>query len=316
MINFRVNGPFSRGDQVSVEYTLPGKTWKYDCNPQDAGPSSAWVGVRDCGLNLPETEAVIYTGPVDFKINLKNELEGKSATLFSGKFKVEKFHEGVVDLPKFKNNNIYYINYDWVLPVAYLFDELVYNWEYAKPLGNADVPRLDNSRLRAAFWFKGSTGGGGIAAVDYAKYEAFLYYQGQIVADAVGEMSNCEVLNRPESNQDSPYGYCLRKFSFQKAMLWDKQPGVMEPGFYYEMYKHPGEYEIKVLRNGKLARSAKFSFGTNYQITDPGIGKQNNMGTLRVVVPAQVLGDLDGTFDRNAWKVEAFYGNPLNGFTP
>ena len=45
MINFRVNGPFKPGDQVSVEYTLPGKTWKYDCNPKDAGPSSAWVGV-------------------------------------------------------------------------------------------------------------------------------------------------------------------------------------------------------------------------------------------------------------------------------
>src|SRR5437016_3466176 len=70
MINFRVNGPFKPGDQVSVEYTLPGKIWKYDCNPQDAGPSSAWVGVRDCGQNPHESEAVTYTGPVDFKINL------------------------------------------------------------------------------------------------------------------------------------------------------------------------------------------------------------------------------------------------------
>jgi hypothetical protein len=75
-----------------------------------------------------------YTGPVDFKINLRNELEGKNATLLSGKFKVEKFHEGVVDLPKFKNNFVYYVNYDWVLPIAYVYDEWIYNWEYAGAL--------------------------------------------------------------------------------------------------------------------------------------------------------------------------------------
>src|SRR5690242_6823099 len=51
MIDFRATGPFSPGSQLSVEYSLPGKAWKYDCNPQDAGPSSAWVGVRDCGQN-------------------------------------------------------------------------------------------------------------------------------------------------------------------------------------------------------------------------------------------------------------------------
>ena len=313
-INFRTNGPFKPGDQLSVEYTLPGKTWKYDCNPQDAGPSSAWVGVRDCGQNPPETEAVTYTGPVDFKINLKNELEGKSTTLLSGKFKVDKFHEGVVDLPKFKNNSVYYVNYDWTLPVAYIYDELVYNWEYAKPIGNTDVPNLYDSRLRAAFWFKGMTGGGGVADVSYGKYEAYLYYKGQVVADAVGEMSNCEVLNRPESNQDSPYGYCRRVFSFQKAMLWDKNVASSVPGSYFPMWNNPGEYEIKVLRNGKLARTTKFSFGSDYKIVDTGIGKQNNMGTLRVIVPAQIIGDQDGTWDRNAYKTDAFFGNPLTGF--
>src|SRR5215472_1230550 len=314
MINFRINGPFKAGDALSVEYNLPGKTWKFDCNPQDAGPSSAWVGVRDCGQNPPETEAVTYTGPVDFKIDLNNELENKHTKLFSGKFKVEKFHEGVVDLPKFKNNFVYYVNYDWTLPVAYVYDELVYNWEHARPIGNTDVPNLYNSRLRAAFWFKGNTGGGGVADVSYAKYEAYLYYQNQIVADAVGEMSNCEVLNRPESNQDSPNGYCRRVFNFQKAMLWDKNFASAVPGTYFAMWSHPGQYEIRVLRGGKLVRTAKFSYGSDFKIVDTGIGNQNNMGTLRVVVPAQIIGDLDGQWDRNAYKIDAFYGNPLSDF--
>jgi hypothetical protein len=312
MIDFRTNGPFKPGDQLSVEYSLPGKTWKYDCNPQDRGPSSVWVGVRDCGQNPPDSEAVTYTGPVDFKINLKNELEGKSATLLSGRFKVEKFHEGVVDLPKFKNNFVYFVNYDWTLPVAYVYDELVYNWEYANGMNDNPNSTMTNSHLMAAFWFKGMTGGGGVADVSSSKYEAYLYYQGQMVAQA--EESHCEVLNRPESNQDSPYGYCRRVFSFQKAILWDKEPTIHVAGYYYNMYQHPGDYEIKVLRNGKLVRTAKFSFGSDYKIADTGIGKQNNMGTLRVLVPAQVIGDLDGQWDRNAYKTDAFFGNPLTGF--
>ena len=30
--------------------------------------------------------------------------------------------------------------------------------------------------------------------------------------------------------------------------------------------------------------------------------------------PAQVIGDLDGQWDRNAYKTDAFFGNPLSGF--
>ena len=55
-----------------------------------------------------------------------------------------------MDLPKFKDNMVFYVNYDWTLPIAYVYDELVYNWEYAKPIGNTDVPNLYDSRLRAA----------------------------------------------------------------------------------------------------------------------------------------------------------------------
>jgi hypothetical protein len=276
--------------------------------PKEAGPSSAWVGVDQCGQNPPDSEAVTYTGPVEFKVNLKNELEGKSATLLSGKFKVEKFHEGVVDLPKFKNNFVYYVNYDWNLPIAYIYDELVYNWERGYPIGNSYVPNLSRSHLMAAFWFKGNN-----KDVIYSKYAAYLYYQGQMVAEANPESAVCEVLNRPDSNQDAPNSYCRSVFSFQKAMLWDKEPTLMTPGYYYEMYKHPGDYEIKVLQNGKLARSAKFSFA-EYKITDTGIVKQNNVGVLRVLVPAQIVGEQDGQWDRNSYKTDAFFGNPLNGF--
>jgi hypothetical protein len=304
VIRFRVNSPISPGSAFSVEYSAPAKSWKFDCQTDEYG--AGWLGARDCGMNPPDDQAVTYTGPVDFKINFRNELENKSATLLAGKFKVEKFHEGVVNLPKFRNNFVYYVNYDWNLPIAYVYDEWIYNWEYA---GKTMVPQLSRSHLMAAFWFRGTNN-----SVVYSKYAAYLYYNGQMVAEAVPESAVCDVLNAPESNQDSPNAYCRSVFSFQKAMLWDREPTVMEPGYYYEMYKHPGEYEIKVLQNGKLARAAKFSFGSDYKIADSGIGKQNNLGTLRVLVPAQIIGDQDGQWDRNAYKTEAFFGSPLTGF--
>jgi hypothetical protein len=309
VITFRVNGPFSPGGALSVEYTSPAKTWKFDCQVEEAGPG--WLGVRDCGQNPPDAQAVTYTGPVDFKINLRNELEGKNATLLSGKFKVEKFHEGVVDLPKFKNNFVYYVNYDWVLPIAYVYDEWIYNWEYAGALNRygTTVPDMSRSHLMAALWFKGTN-----KSVVYSKFAAYLYYNGQMVAEAIPESSTCEVLNVPESNQDSTNAYCRGVFTFSKAILWDKEPTVMAPGFYYEMYQHPGDYEIKVLQNGKLARTARFTFGADYKIVDTGIGKQNNLGTGRVVIPVQIVGDQDGQWDRNAYKTEAFFGSPLAGF--
>ena len=41
----------------------------------------------------------------------------------------------------------------------------------------------------------------------------------------------------------------------------------------------------------------------------------NKLGSDRVIVPVQIIGDQDGAWDKAAWKTEAFYGNPLTGFT-
>jgi hypothetical protein len=69
-----------------------------------------------------------------------------------------------------------------------------------------------------------------------------------------------------------------------------------------------------VLENGKLARTAKFSMGPNGQLVETGIGPGNHLGTGRIVVPVQVIGDQDGAWDRNAYKSDAFFSNPLAGF--
>jgi hypothetical protein len=71
---------------------------------------------------------------------------------------------------------------------------------------------------------------------------------------------------------------------------------------------------LKVLINNHLTRSIKFTVGPNGKF-DNGIATAK-LGSDRVIVPVQIIGDQDGQWDRAAWKIEAFYCNPLTGFTP
>jgi hypothetical protein len=170
------------------------------------------------------------------------------------------------------------------------------------------APSTTEGRLTFVTWFKGTPN-----TLNYARYAAYLYYQGKLVADSTGEgkygNTGCEVTNT--AYEESASGYCRRKFVVN-AMVWDKQPQFHPQDF--PMYTNPGEYEIKVLQNGKLVRVAKFTMGTNYKLVDSGIGKQNNLGTGRIVVPVQIIGDQDGQWDRNAYKTDAFFGSTLSGF--
>jgi hypothetical protein len=308
-IVYRVNGPISAGSQLSVDFTLPsGKSWiKLDCNTKETGAGSWWE--TECGMNsndVKDQDASIETGPAGFKINLKNELEGANTALFAGKFKVEKFHVGVVDLPKFKNNFAYYVNYDWNLPIGYIYAADTSDHKLYHP------PSETEARLNFVTWFRGEP-----KLMNYGKYIAYLYYQGKLVADSTAEpdtysITSCQVMNAADHGDDpQPLTYCRREFGI-KAMVWDKQPQFRPPS-YFKMYENPGEYEIKILENGKLARTAKFTMGPNGQLVDTGIGAQNNLGTARIVVPVQIIGDQDGQWDRNAYKTESFFGNPVSG---
>jgi hypothetical protein len=78
---------------------------------------------------------------------------------------------------------------------------------------------------------------------------------------------------------------------------------------------NPGEYEVKVLRNKRLARSIKFSVGSDGKIVDNGIASRNGVPWSNLIyVPVTVIGEQDGSWDKNAWKTDAFYGHPLTGF--
>ena len=104
--------------------------------------------------------------------------------------------------------------------------------------------------------------------------------------------------------------------TFGNVRGWDKTgeaPGMFGP--LYTMGTNPGEYEFKLLWNNHLAMSIKFNVAAGGKI-DNGIAAANKLGRDRVIVPVQIIGDQDGAWDKAAWKTDAFYGNPLTGFTP
>ncbi len=85
-------------------------------------------------------------------------------------------------------------------------------------------------------------------------------------------------------------------------------------GEIYQMAKNPGDYELKLLWNNHLARSLKFKVGPDGKYVST-IASANNLGSDRSIFPIQVIGDADGKWNKTAYKTDAYYGNPLTGFT-
>lgn len=72
---------------TTSEYTIPGgPALKFDCELNQRGD-----GFECGGRSIPEDKGSIYTGPVNFAIKVRNELQGGGdATLFTGRMKVAK----------------------------------------------------------------------------------------------------------------------------------------------------------------------------------------------------------------------------------
>ena len=298
-IKFNVQGPLPSGSQLSTEFFLPGnQTWvKYDCRTPEL--TAGQIGKIECGYGLSERElkGIKDTGEFTFKIQIKSEVMGTSATLFSGHFNVKKFRSEP-DLPVNKNHWDYYVDHDWELPLGMVW--------YPRPYRSADGVDYynDYAPLLTAFWFKG----GELIERNVA---AYLLHDGKEVSNTKSRGHSIPETGIQVGGPSSPYNYARVQFEFTYVFAFaaDHQS---HPGYY--LNENPGEYEVRVLRDGKLTRVLKFTVGPDGKIVDNGIVNNNHVLGFRIVVPAQVLGDADGQWDRNAWKTEMLYGNPLSGF--
>jgi hypothetical protein len=285
IIDFRVNGPIASGTNVTVEFSLPGKNpWvSFDCQFPETEKGHWWK--TECGGDqVPNDKAVTYSGPVGFTIKTRNELTGTNLTLFSGKVKVGKNPP-----PPHAGGNYqysaseYFADDDWRIPIGYVFFE-------------KDNGHMDQSFLHTLFWYRGNP----------AEVEAHLFYNGKDIA-------KCHI----PGNGASDYNPKKNQWGFADCEFLGVYPAPpSEDGGYdpkFGLKGNPGDYEVKALIVGHLARSIKFKVDADGKF-DNGIARTNKLGSNRVIVPAQVMGNTE-TWDKTAWQAGAFYGNPLSGFS-
>ena len=304
---FKVNGPIPSGSQLFVEVQQPGGAapWlTFDCDTGETQKGYWWK--TECGGRQVEDKSILPVGVANFAIKMRNELAGTNSTLFTGKVKVAKTHSGEVG-PKAAQKFVYYADQDWNLPIGYIYytRDSVYGWDYPQ--------------FNVAFWVRGEA----------YKVEPHLFYQGKEIGRMmmdgmqVGKGSCGSVVDiNPtiSTDQNFPQQAKWRRVecSFPIVKQHDKTNGGQGQPNTNDMFKmasNPGEYEFKVLWNNKLARSIKFTVGPNGKLEN-GIAPSNKLGNDRVIVPVTIIGDQDGQWNKTSWRTDAFYGNPLTGFTP
>ena len=300
-LDFSVNGPVPSGSLISFEMTTPdGKAWvSGDCETRPVAAGEV-LKVEGCGQPLARTKtnASSAIGMYGLKLLIKNELQGINQSLFTGKFKVGKIFYG--DVPTDKDNYKFYVDYDWALPIAELYPDAI-EQSYGGPR------EKDAQPLVATFWFRGSE----------ANAVAYLFYKGQQIGStedttkgmAVGEQG-VELIEKP----GVPIGWVKNKYIFTHVLVTNRERNSSHMDA-FRLDKNPGEYEVKVLRKGKLVRTVKFTVDSDGRIMDPGVTAANALNTQRITVFAAVAGDEDGRKpDLAAWKTTAFFGEPLKGF--
>lgn len=161
--------------------------------------------------------------------------------------------------------------------------------------------------LKVAMWFRGE--------LDNTKLAAYLFYNGKQIGSTKEQTGGAGYDAAIFANASEGNTRWERwAFSWGLVRGWNADTSsANNTSQMFFLNRNPGEYEVKVLRDGDLARSAKFTVGPDGKLVDNGITQKNSLGGLAMILPVKVIGAGDGQWDPNAWK-DAFYGNPLSGF--
>jgi hypothetical protein len=294
-VSFLVVGPVNTGSAFAVDFTNEaGAPWySVECETNQI-PAGQFGRISTPAVTTHvDKRTTLATGTFGFAIRMKNELTGTNETLFKGRYKVGKFHVGNSQ-PQFKNQFEYFVDQDWNLPIGYLY------FDYAN---DQNMPPLVVS-----MWFRG--------ALDDTKVAAYLFYNGKQIASTKQETGRAasDAVVLTNGNDQEPRWERWR-FGFWNVRGYNLDTSsANNTSQIFFLNKNPGEYEVKVLRDGDLVRTTKFTVGADGRLVDNGLAQKNNLGGLAMILPVKVLGDADGHWDAAAWKTEAFYGNPLDGF--
>src|SRR5258708_29327831 len=121
-MSFTVTGPINTGSAFFIDFTNEaGAPWYTVESETPAIDATRWQTIVTPPITTHiDKRTTLATGTFGFTIRLKSELSGTNEKVFSGKFKVTKFHIGN-NLPAFKNQFEYVVDQDSNLPIGYLY---------------------------------------------------------------------------------------------------------------------------------------------------------------------------------------------------
>lgn len=309
-IEFRVNGPIAAGSKLVVEYTLGGAPWlSCPCETKETTAQGWWSTEGGTDAEAVKAKATRQVGPVGFSILLKGA--GEAKTLYTGKFRVKQAPP-VNNLPQFREQTAFYVDYDWALPIGLL--------SYAQKVLDQEWETPNYSPVLFYAWFPGDE-------EKHGKPVGQIYFNGKMLCTTgAGGKGACESAWSVPAWEPSEHQWRCYRFYFETVLGSAKNDVTLGPE-YHKVWQNPGEYEIRILWGGKTARVARFTM-TATGLPDGGLGAQ--LSALNFlpfgkfgkqwsksvrVYPMQVLDNAGLPYDKNAWKTDAFFGNPLQGFT-
>lgn len=292
-VSFQVTGPIEDASFLTFDFTTPdGKPWySWDTRPISVEAGHYREIESEAVSSWRDKRSTTQTGVFGFKITLKNNLNGTSKELYKGSFKVGRSFAGTPH-PDFKNQYAFYIDHDWAIPIG-----MVVLDGYREP---------KSPELNVSMWFRGN--------LDSSRLSAHIFYNGKQISNTQNS-DLATALNRKSIiavGENKPE-YYWENWTFIFYNLRQRDDGNTYPKAHL-LKKNPGTYDIKVLLDGDLVRTSSFTVGADGSVVDNDIASKNNLGA-RAIIPVKAVGDKEGKLDLNTWKTDAFYGNPLAGFS-
>jgi hypothetical protein len=278
---FRLTGPVDSSANITVEYTNPnGTPWVTTrCELPRAIEEGKNYRFDYCGRNIDASKAINQTGVFKFQIKMSDPLSGTNKTLYTGKFTIGKMLYNINNEPEKNKQFHYFVDNDFRLGYAFVGTSY------------GDTSNV----LYGEFWVKNKI-------MDYGKLSGYLFYNGKQVSDV---SPGFPLKLHPKENAKESFE--LVTLEFRALMEKPVSDGWDE---WHKVYQNPGEYEIKLMREGKLIRSAKFTVGADGKLVNNNVGRELVGGT-DILVPAQILGTIDGNYNKLAWK-DGIFGNPIS----
>lgn len=294
-IRFTVTGPIPDSSYFTYEFTkADGSPWfSIDTEPFAVSEGNTREFESEAVPRWKDKRTTIETGTFGFKVTLKNSLNGTSKEMYKGTFKVGKKFAGT-EHKDFKNQYAFYVENDWILPIGYASYETKQN---------PNAPMLE-----LQMWFRGDYGND--------RLNAYIFKDGKQISST--KVSNQGIGNSgrnpliTEGDNNNEFYWSQWKFTFYNLRAFDSNGNFPDALI---LKNNPGNYEVKVLLDGELVRTASFSIGNNGEIVDNGIAANNGFGGTGVVIPVKVIPAKEGKLNLTSWKTDAFYSNPLSGFS-